>query len=577
MQTFASSPAADKSSEYDIESIRAQFPLLKTKIHGKPLVYFDNAATTQKPRVVIDALQRYYESENANIHRGVHTLSREATEAYEEARQKIARFINAAEPREIIFTRGTTEGINLVATSYGGKFLKSGDEIILSAMEHHSNIVPWQLLAERIGAKIRVIPMNDRGELSMDEFDRLLSDRTKIVSIAHLSNSLGTINPVRRIIEKAHARGAVVVIDGAQWVAHAPLDVRKLDADFYAFSGHKLYGPTGIGVLYGKAALLEAMPPYQGGGDMINSVTFEKTTYAALPHKFEAGTPHIAGGIGLGAAIDFVNSIGLENIARHEAELLDHGTRLLSKIPGVRIIGTAGEKAGVISFIVDNPPMAALDVGMRLDADGIAVRTGHHCCQPVMDRLKIPATARASFAMYNTKEEIELLVSSLRRIAAAESVKAPPTAAAAVPEYPTPEAAANELIETFDFLEDWEQRYELLNDLGEKLAPMPEELKIEANLVHGCQSIVYLSARKRPGTPDTIDFLASSNAIIVRGLVALLLRVYSGQSANAILAFDDKAFIQRLGLDKNTTMFRRTGLDGMIKRIRAEATRLANQ
>ena len=282
MQAFTSSPASNKANEYEIGPIRAQFPILKTKIHGKPLVYFDNAATTQKPQVVIDALRQYYESENANIHRGVHTLSREATEAYEQARKKIARFINAAEPREIIFTRGTTEGINLVASGYGGKFLKAGDEIILSAMEHHSNIVPWQLLAERIGAKIRVIPMNDRGELLMEEFDRLLSDRTKIVSIAHLSNSLGTVNPVRQIIEKAHARGAVVLIDGAQWVAHAPLDVRKLDADFYAFSGHKLYGPTGIGVLYGKAALLEAMPPYQGGGDMISSVTFEKTTYAAL-------------------------------------------------------------------------------------------------------------------------------------------------------------------------------------------------------------------------------------------------------------------------------------------------------
>jgi cysteine desulfurase/selenocysteine lyase len=564
-------------AEFDVERVRAQFPILKIKVHGKPLVYLDNGATTQKPRVVIDAIRRYYESENANIHRGVHTLSQEATAAYELARKKVARFINAAEDREIIFTRGTTESINLVASSYGGKFLKAGDEIILSAMEHHSNIVPWQLLAERTGAKIRVIPMNDRGELAMDEFDRMLNDRTKIVSIVHLSNSLGTINPVRQIIEKAHARGAVVMVDGAQWVGHAPLDVRKLDADFYAFSGHKLYGPTGVGVLYGKAALLEAMPPYQGGGDMISSVTFEKTTYAALPHKFEAGTPNIAGGIGLGAAIDFVNSIGLENIARHEGELLEHGTRLLSQIPGVRIMGTAREKAGVISFIVDNPPMAALDVGMRLDADGIAVRTGHHCCQPVMDRLKIAATARASLAMYNTKEEIETLAASLRRIVAAESTRLPADPAPAVPEYPTPQAAANELIETFDFLEDWEQRYELLNDLGEKLPPMPEEMKNESNLVKGCQSIVYLVARKRPNTPDTIDFLASSDAIIVRGLVALLLRVFSGQSAKAILAFDDKAFIQRLGLDKNTTMFRRTGLEGMIRRIRAETTRLADQ
>ena len=579
---------AESTAAFDVQRIRAQFPILKRKVHDKPLVYFDNAATTQKPQMVVDALRRYYESENANVHRGVHALSQEATAAYELAREKVARFINAEQSSQIIFTRGTTEGINLIAASYGRKFLKAGDEIVLSAMEHHSNIVPWQMLAEEVGAKIRVIPMNDRGELLMEEFDRLLSDRTKIVSIVHLSNSLGTVNPIRQIIAKAHARGAVVVVDGAQWVAHAPLDVRELDADFYAFSGHKLYGPTGIGVLYGKASLLDEMSPYQGGGDMISSVTFEKTTYTIPPHKFEAGTPHIAGGIGLGAAIDFVNSIGLGNIARHEQELLEHGTRLLSQIPRVRIIGTAREKAGVISFIVQDPPLAALDVGMRLDADGIAVRTGHHCCQPVMDRLKIAATARASFAMYNTKGEIELLAASLRRIVAAESAKPrpqervhsdyeiealqyPPSAA------PSPQAAADELIETFDFLQNWEQRYEFLNDLGEELPPMPEELKTDSNLVHGCQSIVHLFARKRPNTPDTIDFLASSNAIIVRGLVALLLRVYSGQSAKAILAFDDKAFIHRLGLDTNTTMFRRTGLEGMIKRIRSEANRLTNQ
>jgi cysteine desulfurase / selenocysteine lyase len=573
MATLASNSISAKPGEFDAQSIRAQFPILKSKVHGKPLVYFDNAATTQKPRSVIDAIRRYYESENANIHRGVHTLSREATDAYEAVRKKVARFINA-DNHEIIFTRGTTEGINLVASSWGGKFLRPGDEIILSALEHHSNIVPWQLIAERIGAKIRVIPLNDRGELVMEEFDRALNDRTKMVAVAHVSNSLGTVLPVREIIEKSHARGALVLIDGAQRVAHAPVDVRKLDADFYAFSGHKLYGPTGIGVLFGKAALLDAMPPYQGGGDMINSVTFEKTTYAALPHKLEAGTPNIAGGIGLGAAIDFVNSIGLENISRHEAELLDHATRLLSKIPGVRIIGTAAEKSGVLSFIVENPPMAALDVGLRLDADGIAVRTGHHCCQPVMNRFNVDATARASFAVYNTKQEVDFFAESLRKILAAEAAPKPPQPAQQAPAYASPQAAADEMIETFDFLTDWEQRYELLTDLGEKLAPMPEELKTEANLVHGCQSIVYLSARKRPGTADTIDFLASSNAIIVRGLVALLLRVYSGQSAKAILAFDAKAFINRLGLDQNTTMFRRTGLEGMVKRIRAEAARL---
>lgn len=572
----------------DVEEVRRHFPILGRKIHGKPLIYFDNAATTQKPQVVIDVIRHYYQSENANIHRGVHTLSQEATLAYEQARQKIARFINAAEDRQIIFTRGTTEGINLVAATWGRKFLRSGDEIVLSAMEHHSNIVPWQILAEEVGAKIRVIPMNDRGELLMDEFDRLLSDRTKIVAIVHLSNSLGTVNPVREIIAKAHKRGAVVLVDGAQWVAHAPLDVQELDADFYAFSGHKLYGPTGIGVLYGKAGLLEAMPPYQGGGDMISSVTFEKTTYNVLPHKFEAGTPHIAGGIGLGAAIDFVSSVGLEKIERHEQELLAYATRLLEEIPRVRIVGTARDKGGVISFVVENPSLAPLDVGIRLDADGIAVRTGHHCCQPVMDRLNISATARASFAMYNTKQEIEALAASLRKILEADAKKETrrgvdeastawksvqfPAAAG-----PSPQAAADELIETFDVLGDWEQRHQYLIDEGDKLPPMPAAAKTEANRVRGCMSTVHLVVRKRPAKPDVIEFLADSDAAIVRGLISILQRVYSGQTAAAILAFDVDGFLKRLGLDHQLSMGRRNGLSSMIGRIRAEAASLIGQ
>jgi cysteine desulfurase / selenocysteine lyase len=588
MNAIAKSPRLADSHHFDVDWVRSQFPILHRKIHGKPLIYFDNAATTQKPQVVIDTLTRYYESENANIHRGVHTLSQEATAAYERAREKIARFINAEHSRQIIFTRGTTEGINLVASSYGRKFLKRGDEIVLSAMEHHSNIVPWQILAEEIGATIRVIPMNDRGELLMDEFEKLLSDRTKIVSIVHLSNSLGTINPVREIIRKAHERGAVAMVDGAQWVAYALLDVRELDADFYAFSGHKLYGPTGIGVLYGREKLLEEMSPYQGGGDMISSVTFEKTTYNVLPHKFEAGTPHIAGGIGLGAAIDFVNSIGLENIARHEQELLVHATGLLQKIAGVRIIGTAREKAGVVSLVVDNPPLAPLDVGMRLDAAGIAVRTGHHCCQPVMDRLMISATARASFAMYNTKEEIDSLASALKQMitdetgkVAASNSPAPakkselelqfPTAAA-----PSPEAAAAELIETFDFLGDWEERHQFLVEQGEKLPPMPAELKSESNRVRGCMSVVHLFARKRPGPGDSLEFLADSDAAIVRGLIWILERVFSGQSAQNILSFDVESLLRRLGLDKQLSMGRRNGLAGMIQRIRAEAGKVAS-
>jgi cysteine desulfurase/selenocysteine lyase len=576
---------AHSPATFNVQQIRAQFPILNRKIHGKPLTYFDNSATTQKPQAVIDAVTHYYEFENANIHRGVHTLSQEATAAYEQAREKIARFINAEHSRQIIFTRGTTEGINLVASSYGRKFLKRGEEIVLSAMEHHSNIVPWQILAEEIGAKIRVIPMNDRGELLMDEFDKLLSERTKLVSIVHLSNSLGTINPVHEIIRKAHGHGAVVLVDGAQWVAHGPLDVRELDADFYAFSGHKLYGPTGIGVLYGREKLLEEMPPYQGGGDMISSVTFEKTTYNVLPHKFEAGTPHIAGGIGLGAAIDFVNSIGLKNIARLEHELLAHATTLLEEIPGIRIIGTAREKAGVISFVVDNPPVAPLDVGMRLDAEGIAVRTGHHCCQPVMDRLLISATARASFAMYNTKEEVDSLASVLKRIIAAESSKGNQhTSPAQKPHFelhfppaagPSPQTIADELIADFDFLGDWEQRHQYLIEKGETLPTMPPALKTESNRVRGCMSVVHLFAHKHAGSPDSLEFLADSDAAIVRGLIWLLERVFSGQPAEKILAFDIESLLKRLGLDKHLSMGRRNGLAGMIQRIRAEAGKIA--
>jgi len=572
----------ESSSELGVGRIRAQFPILERKIHGKPLIYFDNAATTQKPQVVIDALQHYYESQNANIHRGVHTLSQEATAAYELARHKIARFINAAEDREIIFTRGTTEGINLVASSYGRKFLKAGDEIVLSAMEHHSNIVPWQMLADQIGAKIRVAPMNDRGELVMDEFARLLNERTRIVSIVHLSNSLGTVNPVREIIAQAHQRGAIVLVDGAQWVAHAPTDVQALDADFYAFSGHKLYGPTGIGVLYGKARLLESMPPYQGGGDMISSVSFEKTTYNVLPHKFEAGTPHIAGGIGLGTAIDFLTGIGMDNIARYEQELLDHATQRLGAIGGLRLIGTAREKGGVLSFVIDEPAIASLDVGMMLDAQGIAVRTGHHCCQPVMDRLRISATARASLAIYNTRQEIDILADALQRIVASESAKAPrprPAAAGADLTFPqaaapSPHAAAEELIELFDLLGDWEQRHQYLIEQGEKLPPLPAALKSESNRVRGCMSLVHMFARKQPGTADTIDFLADSDAAIVRGLIALLQKVYSGQPARDIVSFDIATLLNRLGLNQHLSMGRRNGLAGMIDRIRAEAAAL---
>lgn len=408
---------SDKSLEagsFDVQKIRDDFPILKETVHGKPLVYLDNAATSQKPRAVIDATARYYSADNSNIHRGVHLLSQRATTEYEDARIKIQNFINAAHSQEIIFVRGTTEAINLVASCYGRANIQAGDEILITTMEHHSNIVPWQILCEEKGAKLRVAPINDEGDLIIEEFEALINERTKFVSLAHISNALGTINPVRRIIEKVHSLGVPVMLDGAQAAPHTKIDVQELDCDFYAFSGHKLFGPTGVGVLFGKSPLLEAMPPYQGGGDMIATVTFEKTTYNTLPYKFEAGTPNIAGTIGLGAAIDYVNQIGLDNIAAYEHELLAYGTESLSQVPGLRLVGTAKEKASVFSFVLEG--IHPHDVGTILDREGIAIRTGHHCTMPLMNRLGIPATSRASLAFYNTKDEIDALVAGIYKV-----------------------------------------------------------------------------------------------------------------------------------------------------------------
>ena len=401
------------SQHFDVEAVRRDFPILSRKIGGKPLVYLDSAATSQKPQVVIDALVAYYSDINANVHRGVHTLSQEATDAYEGARSKVREFINAAEDAEIIFTRGTTEGINLVAQTLGAQRAEQGSEIIISNMEHHSNVVPWQILCEQRGARLRVVPINEDGELLMDEYEKLLGPQTALVSIVHMSNALGTINPVKDIVAMAHAHGVPVLLDGAQSVPHLPVDVRDLDCDFYAFSGHKLFGPTGIGVLYGKREWLESMPPYQGGGEQIKSVTFEKTIYNDLPYKFEAGTPHIAGVVGLGAAIDYVNDIGLERAAAYEHELLEYGTEQLQAIEGLRLIGTARQKASVLSFLLDG--IHPHDIGTVLDTQGIAIRTGHHCAQPLMQRFQIPATARASLAFYNTKSEIDALVEGIHR------------------------------------------------------------------------------------------------------------------------------------------------------------------
>ena len=409
----AAKPGATAGS-LDVVRIREDFPILKQKVNGKPLVYLDNAATSQKPQVVIDTLTRYYATENSNIHRGVHSLSQQATQEYEDTRAKIRQFLNASDDREIIFVRGTTEGINLVAQSYGRQNVGEGDEVVISAMEHHSNIVPWQILCQEKGAHLRVIPMNDDGELLMDEYEGLLGPRTKLVSVVHMSNSLGTINPVRQMVEMAHGHGIPVLLDGAQSTPHMAIDVQELGCDFFVFSGHKLFGPTGIGALYGRAELLESMPPYQGGGDMIKSVTFEKTLYNALPYKFEAGTPNIAGVIGLGAAVDYVSALGLDNTSAYEGTLLEYGTERLSAISGLRLLGTAREKAGILSFVLDG--VHPHDIGTILDSEGIAVRTGHHCTQPVMERFGVAATARASLAFYNTKEEIDTLVRGIDKV-----------------------------------------------------------------------------------------------------------------------------------------------------------------
>jgi cysteine desulfurase / selenocysteine lyase len=398
----------------DVERIRKDFPILHQEVHGRPLVYLDSAATSQKPQVVLDALADYYARDNANVHRGVHQLSERATDAYEGARARIQRFLNAAHPREIVFVRGTTEGINLVAQTYGRRMVGPGDEVIITALEHHSNIVPWQMLCEETGATLRVVPIDDAGEVDVDAYEQLLGERTRLVAVAHVSNALGTIVPVKRMIEAAHRRGIAVLVDGAQAAPHLRVDVRDLDCDFYTFSGHKTYGPTGIGVLYGKTTLLEAMPPYQGGGDMIKSVSFEKTVYNDLPYKFEAGTPNIAGAIGLGVALEYLDGLGLDRVAAHEHALLVHGTERLTALAGLRLVGTAREKASVLSFLVDG--VHAHDVGSILDREGIAVRTGHHCAMPVMTRFGIAATARASLAVYNTREDIDALVEGLAKV-----------------------------------------------------------------------------------------------------------------------------------------------------------------
>jgi len=414
MNRSSALPAVGPSpADPGISRLRDDFPILSRKVHGKPLVYLDNAATTQKPRAVIAAIRRYYCTSNANVHRGVHALSDRATQAYEEARGRVARFLNAREDREIVFVRGATEAINLVAQTYGLLRLREGDEVLVTAMEHHANIVPWQMACDRAGAHLKVAPIEASGELDLAAYERMLSPRTRLAAVTHVSNALGTVNPVREMIGMAHARGVPILVDGAQAVPHIPVDVQALGCDFYVFSGHKLYGPTGIGALYGKAEHLEAMPPYQGGGDMILRVTFEKTTYNAIPWKFEAGTPNVGGAVGLRAAIDYLDAIGLAAVSAHEGELLAYATEEVGKIPGVRVVGTAREKTGILSFVVEG--VHPHDIGTILDHEGVAIRAGHHCAMPLMDRLGLPGTARASFGLYNTPAEVDLLAAGIRK------------------------------------------------------------------------------------------------------------------------------------------------------------------
>lgn len=584
------------------ESIRGDFPILQTTMSGRALVYLDNGATTQKPQTVIDALVNYYSRDNANIHRGVYELSQRATDHYEAARGKVAKLLGVADPAECIFVRGTTEGVNLVASSWGSQNLSPGDEVIVTGLEHHSNIVPWQLACDRAQAKLVVWLPNEAGELELPELQKLLSSRTKMVAIQHVSNALGTVHDVPSITAAAHAVGARVLVDGAQWVGHYATSLPEVDCDFYTFSGHKLFAPTGIGVLWGKRELLEAMPPYQGGGDMIETVAFEKSTYAPLPNRFEAGTPNIAGAIGLGAAIDYVLHLGFDRIAAYEDELLQYATEQLSLLPGVRILGTAARKASVVSFVIESPSIAPLDIATHLSGQGIAIRTGHHCCMPLMGQLQVSGTSRVSLAMYNTLAEIDVLVTSLGELIADRTQKAnarsrdsadsgsatasntrdsgddselPITFASASAE--SPQDAAENLAEEFLTFDDRESKTELLLELGQELPSDFEILKKISTAVPGCMSEVYLVGRPIPDQPERFEFAADSNAEIVRGLIAILSTLFSGQSAQSVLDFDIEPFFRRIGLEQFVSTQRRSGLDGMIRRIRTLATAITDR
>ena len=549
--------------------IRSAFPALHQRLPGnRPLVYLDNAASTLKPQAVVDRVATYYRLEHSNVHRGAHHLSQRATDAYEDARQTVARFINAAHEREIIFTRGTTEAINLVASGFEHGRLGEGHEVLITAMEHHSNMVPWQLACQRTGARLRVLPVTERGELETEALSKYLGERTRLVALTYVSNSLGTVNPVRRIIRAARALDVPVLLDGAQAAPHLQLDMQELDCDFFAFSGHKVFGPTGIGILYGKEALLDGLPPYQGGGDMIDTVTLETSTYADLPHKFEAGTPHIAGAIGLATALDMLSNIGLGAVEAHENDLLHYALERLSTVDQVRLVGEAQKRAGAVSFLLgDNNPY---DVGRLLDEYGIAVRTGHHCTMPLMKLLGIPGTVRASFALYNTRDEVDVLVRSLEEVR--DRLLKPKPLARTKPTKATLHKRHKTFVEDFDLFDDPNEKREFLMELGDSLQPFPDRWRTDAHLIRGCQSSVWLHTQFLNGR---VHYHADSDAAITKGLVAVLTHLLEGETPDTILATNIDAYLAAIGLPDLITARRKTGLGAMIRRIRLDARVLA--
>lgn len=554
----------------DIKALRNQFPLLQQRVNGQPLAYLDNAATTQKPRSVIKALDTYYRQQNANVHRGSHYLSDLATGQFESARQTVKSFINAASEKEIIWTRGTTEGINLIAQSFARPQLKPGDEILLSELEHHANIVPWQIVAEQTGATIRVIPVSDNGDLDLAAFDTLLNENTRILSLTHISNALGTINPVAGMIRKARQNGTRVVIDGAQAVAHLEVDVQRLDCDFYLFSGHKLFGPTGIGVLYGRQALLEQMPPWQGGGEMIEKVSFSGTTYNQLPFRFEAGTPNIAGAIGLAAAIRFLQQQDRKVLAAHERSLMQKAIAMCSDIPGFQRVGQPTAGTAILSFQLTSHHQQ--DVGLLLDQQGIAVRTGHHCAMPLMERLGLPGTVRASFSFYNSEQEVERLVSALQEISqgGSFSLAQPVSATDIFSQSPFGrEIDAGQLLQKLTALPQWNDRYREIMQLGKLLPGMTSAMKNPGNLVQGCESDAWLACRK--DEDGRLWFAADSEARIIRGLIALALAAVNGKTASEICAFDLQDYFGQLQLSRHLSPSRGNGLKAIVEGIKGYA------